>query len=421
MINLKNLGYIKIEKKSTIMINIKESLTQFPNALSLCQLLLNEGGQVRFIGGAVRDVIIGRKVADIDLATDLIPDKVERILEKNSIKYLSLGKAFGTITAIVNDQKIEITTLRKDIEFDGRHAKVSFSNNWKEDALRRDFTINAMSADLEGNVYDYFGGLEDLKQNIVRFIGNPEQRIAEDYLRILRFFRFSAYFAKEIDEEGLAACVKYADKFSSISVSRFKVEMSKIFINPNGFKMIELMQKHKILPCGEGAVIYFRKLKAVTEVFNHKSSELMNFAAILRGFAQPELIINNSAFSSIEAKLLEELVFSDIKIFDIESLKLNWQKYKYNFQAVILINLAVNDTELKQELKENLDRLFVKGIQALPIRGKDLVEIGIKPGKKMGELLFIAEKLWYKNEFNISKEELMLYIKNYAENSIALT
>ncbi|HJD59851.1 MAG TPA: CCA tRNA nucleotidyltransferase, partial [Rickettsia endosymbiont of Omalisus fontisbellaquei] len=153
--------------------------------------LLNEKGQARLIGGCVRDALLGKNSYDIDIATDLIPSEVTNILSKATIKVIPTGLKFGTITAILNNEKFEITTLRKDIECNGRHAKVVFTNDFAEDAARRDFTINALSyCPFKNEIYDYFDGFKDLQQEKVVFIGEALDRIKEDYLRILRFFRF---------------------------------------------------------------------------------------------------------------------------------------------------------------------------------------------------------------------------------------
>ena len=389
------------------MINIKNKLKLFPDALKLCSLFIENDAEIRFIGGAVRDLIANIAVSDIDLATNFTPDRVEELLKNNKIKYFSTGKIFGTITAIINNNNIEITTLRKDIICDGRHAQVQFSNDWQEDALRRDFTINALSCDLNGDVYDYFGGLEDLKQGKVRFIGKPQERITEDYLRILRFFRFSAYFAKEIDEQSLNACSEYANKFNQITINRFRAEIAKIFIAPNGLKMIKIMQEYKILPCSIDSIIYLENLYKLLKIFNYNHSELLSLSALLRKFNQPDFIIHNSAFSRHESKLLKKLVYSKITDFSYSNLKKLWQKYKDNFPQIILINLAVSYESLNDELLNNLKMLFSTPIKPLPIRGEDLLQLKIKPGKEMGNILAIAEDIWYNKKFNISKLELL--------------
>ena len=186
-------------------------------------------GMVRFVGGAVRDELLGLPVADIDLATPFRPDEVVRRLEKARIKAVPTGIAHGTITAVADGQPFEVTTLRSDVSTDGRRATVAFSDDWRADAERRDFTLNALYADpLTGEISDYFGGLDDLKARRVRFIGDPLQRIAEDHLRILRFFRFHARFGAGVpDAAGLAACTERANDLMALSRERIADELVK--------------------------------------------------------------------------------------------------------------------------------------------------------------------------------------------------
>ena len=153
-------------------------------------LIKKAGGESRLVGGCVRDILLGKSHSDVDIATTVIPDVAMSVLKKAEIKVIPTGLKHGTVTAVLNEKHYEITTLRKDVETDGRHAVVEFTDSWKEDSRRRDFTINAMSMDLEGEVYDYFDGQKDLQSKLVKFVGNPEKRIEEDYLRILRYFRF---------------------------------------------------------------------------------------------------------------------------------------------------------------------------------------------------------------------------------------
>ncbi len=165
------------------------------------------GDDLRLVGGCVRDLLLEKKVNDFDFATRFIPSETIKILERNKIKAVPTGVKFGTITAVIDSKNFEITTLRKDNETDGRHCEPEFVDDYALDAARRDFTVNALYMDRVGKISDYFDGISDLKKQKIRFIGDANERIAEDYLRILRFFRFSARYAKRLDREGFAACV----------------------------------------------------------------------------------------------------------------------------------------------------------------------------------------------------------------------
>src|SRR6201998_4854768 len=194
-------------------------------------LLNAEGEEARVVGGAVRNALLGVPIVDIDIATTAVPAEVIRRAKAAGIKSVPTGIEHGTVTLVVDGQPFEITTLREDTETFGRRAKVSFGRDWVGDAHRRDFTINALSAGADGVVHDYVGGLEDLAARRVRFIGEPDQRIEEDYLRILRFFRFHAAFgAGGVDHDGYLACIKARAGLASLSAERMRMEMLKLLV-----------------------------------------------------------------------------------------------------------------------------------------------------------------------------------------------
>lgn len=183
-----------------------------PEVKKIFKIFTKDGDEIRLVGGSVRDLLLNKKVKDFDFATKLLPEEVIKILEQNKLKAIPTGKKFGTITAVVNGKNFEITTLRKDSETDGRHCKPEFVDDYFLDAARRDFTVNALYLDSSGVIHDYFDGKSDLKNKKIKFIGDANRRIEEDFLRILRFFRFSCEYAEKLDVEGLKACVKQKKK-----------------------------------------------------------------------------------------------------------------------------------------------------------------------------------------------------------------
>jgi poly(A) polymerase len=209
----------------------------------LCYTLGSDEGLVRLVGGAVRDGLAGQPVTDIDLATALSPQEVIARLEAAKIKVIPTGLAHGTVTAVLSSGTVEITTLRRDVATDGRHAVVAYTDDWREDAARRDFTINALFADpFTGEVFDYFGGIDDLAQGRVAFIGDPLERIAEDHLRILRFFRFHARYGRGApDAAALAACTTRTNDLMALSRERIADELVKILTLPDPAGVIALM------------------------------------------------------------------------------------------------------------------------------------------------------------------------------------
>ncbi|WP_022679846.1 CCA tRNA nucleotidyltransferase [Sandarakinorhabdus limnophila] len=213
-----------------------------PAGVDLLAALEAEAGETRLVGGAVRDGLLGLGGADIDLATRFAPDEVMRRVKAAGLKAVPTGIAHGTVTVVGHDLVAEVTTLRRDVQSFGRHAQVAFTDDWREDAARRDFTVNALYAHLpDGVIDDYWGGLDDLSAHRVRFIGDPLLRIAEDHLRILRFFRFSARFAGQVDADGLAACTARANDLMALSRERIAMELRLLLALPDPVATLALM------------------------------------------------------------------------------------------------------------------------------------------------------------------------------------
>jgi poly(A) polymerase len=220
-----------------------------PDLARLADALGEAEGLVRFVGGAVRDTLLGLPVSDLDLATSLRPDEASARIRAAGFKAVPTGIAHGTVTAVLSSGPVEVTTLRRDVSTDGRRATVAFTDDWREDAARRDFTINALSAaPTTGEIFDYFGGVADVEIGLVRFIGDPLARIAEDHLRILRFFRFHARFGKgAMDEAALSACTMRANDLMALSRERIAQEMLKLLGVANPTPTIAIMVNRAIL------------------------------------------------------------------------------------------------------------------------------------------------------------------------------
>ncbi|MFL6765993.1 MAG: CCA tRNA nucleotidyltransferase [Sphingomicrobium sp.] len=245
-------------------------------------------GLTRYVGGAVRDDLLGLPVSDIDLATKIPPEEVVHRLEKARIKAVPTGIDHGTVTAVSDGHPFEITTLRRDVSTDGRRATVAFTNDWQEDAARRDFTINALSADPRtGELFDYFGGLADLEQRHIRFIGDPYQRIAEDHLRILRFFRFHARFGSgEPDRAALEACAARANDLMALSRERIADEVLKLLGMPDPSATVAIMLDRGILKpvlpeIEQRAITNLRSLIAAEREAGVESDSLRRVTALL--------------------------------------------------------------------------------------------------------------------------------------------
>jgi poly(A) polymerase len=226
------------------MTRISAEWTQRPDIAAMLAALDPQGDQCRYVGGAVRDALLGIEAADVDIATRLLPEEVIARLEAAAIRAVPTGIDHGTVTAVLPQGPVEITTLRRDVTTDGRHAEVAFTDDWREDAARRDFTINALFADPRTlEVTDYFGGEADLAVRLVRFIGDADARILEDHLRILRYFRFHARFGGAPDPAAIAACARHADRLKALSRERVARELLLLLGGASPLDAVRLMEE----------------------------------------------------------------------------------------------------------------------------------------------------------------------------------
>ncbi|RDJ25334.1 CCA tRNA nucleotidyltransferase [Bosea caraganae] len=235
-----------------------------PGVAQVLALLNGAGEEARVVGGAVRNLLLGEPASDIDLATTALPTETMRRAKAAGFKAIPTGIEHGTVTLAADGESFEVTTLRRDVETDGRHATVAFGRDFSEDALRRDFTVNALGLDSEGRVHDYCGGLADLVARRIRFIGDAAERIREDYLRILRFFRFHArYGAGSLDEAGLKACIAGRAGLDGLSRERVRAELLKLLVAPGAVQAVEAMAGGGLLMPVLGGVPYLSRFAAV--------------------------------------------------------------------------------------------------------------------------------------------------------------
>ena len=345
------------------------------------------GGHVRVVGGAVRDALLGLPVSDVDLATDWRPQDVVRRLQAGGIKAIPTGIAHGTVTAVVDGEVIEVTTLRRDVATDGRHAEVAFSDDWREDAARRDFTINALYADpFTRQISDYFGGLDDLDKRLVRFIGDPATRIAEDHLRILRFFRFHARFGTgDPDVEGLAACAARANDLMALSRERIRDELSKLLIVADPVPVVRVMLDAEILaPVLPEArdVDRLERLVATETARSVEPSWLRRLAALLTG--EPE------QFASVAARFKLSNVGRRRFIGMATPAGPNSLAEAYWDGAVTVTDRLL----LAGAPAAALDALTGWTRPVLPISGRNLIARGLVPGPEVSHKLSLVEREW---------------------------
>ncbi len=380
----------------------------------IMQVLLEEGSEARFVGGCVRDALANRSVLDIDIATSLTPTQVIERLKLHKIPFAPTGLKHGTVTAIVDGHPFEITTLRLDMRTFGRHAEVKFTDDWKTDASRRDFTINAISATLDGNIYDPFGGVEDLRLGHVRFVGNPKKRIDEDTLRILRFFRFYAHFGREQpDDTALKACAAAAEQIPKLSAERISQETIKLLESNRCAEVWKIMMQNNIvkhlIPNAvninvlknlvrleirhDSAVFPLRRLAAL---FDITSNDIKNIPQTLR-------LSNNQA--SQFNKMMNPGVNVSMKLEEIDVKKLVYHFGNDMTRNLLLLAAARFGNE------EHLPSLYQTATSfrapRFPILGKDLLAIGYTSGPEVGRILKDIENWWLNENFKPKRAECL--------------
>ena len=346
--------------------------------------------EARLVGGAVRDALAERPVADIDLATPRLPDGIVKALTQAGIRAVPTGIAHGTITAVSGGRGFEVTTLRRDVETDGRHASVAFTDDWRVDAARRDFTINAMSMTADGAVFDYFSGIADLRAGMVRFVGDPATRIAEDYLRILRFFRFFArYGTGTPDTAALAAIRAGLGGLAILSVERVWSELQRILAapDPSGAiaRMAELGVLAAVLPEGVDPQILSRLVAA-----GAPADPILRLSAMLTGDAVA--VAARLKLSTTERERLAALRAGPLPHPDADEDEL--RRLLANDPPDILIGRVWLAGEATQDWTQLRNRLAAIPRPVFPLEGRDALAIGIAPGPEMGVMLRTVRDWW---------------------------
>lgn len=366
--------------------------------LKLDKIYKQNGHDLRIVGGAVRDLVLGKKPKDIDLASDATPEESIRYLENAGIKVIPTGLQHGTITAIVNGDDFEITTLRIDTEHTGRHATVEFTRDWKKDAERRDLTFNAMSLDLDGTLFDYFGGIDDLKKGKAQFVGDADARIQEDYLRILRYFRFKGRLTNpEFDQDTLNAIERNAKGLNQISGERIWMEISKILSGNHTKLLLDKIRQ-------TGVDLYIDLPPLSTKNLDRIKANTDNPATILGGMLQNESQVDDLAnkwkFSADERELMRFIVKHKHKQFDEKIAKEMWTNKKILSDYVLELAKYFGRKDIVSALEQWKTPTF-------PVSGNDLIARGIKPGPDMGKTLKWLETKWKESNYELNKDELI--------------
>ena len=379
--------------------------------------------EVRYVGGCIRKILNNEKVDDIDMATNLEPNIVCDVLNSNNINFYKTGIDHGTITAVVDEHKFEITSLREDVSTDGRHANVKFSKSWKKDASRRDFTINSIYSDVKGNLFDPYNGKDDLKKGFVNFIGDPDKRIKEDYLRILRYLRFFLSYSKKSHDKDLIRKLKLnLNGVSKLSKDRLLDELKKLFRAEN----LEKLSKDKI--CLELISLIFPELKNIN-IFSKLNS------------LKRQIVENSDFIFLISLMVIDDTDNSDYFLYKFNLSKKdekrikkisNFYKEKEGFkkfnekdineifyydgkQTVLdILNYKIIKSKKIDNSLIKLSKTYINKIKPIiPIGASELMEkYKIPEGKQLGLKLKLIEELWIKNNFKISDHQVEKIVKD---------
>ncbi|MDA0902401.1 MAG: CCA tRNA nucleotidyltransferase, partial [Proteobacteria bacterium] len=384
--------------------------------------LLNKGDELRVVGGCVRDFLSNKEVADIDLACKYQPEKVIAILQKAGIKVIPTGIKHGTVTAIIGKKSFEITTLRQDVQTYGRKAEVEFVDDFYLDAKRRDFTINAMSIDFNGEIHDYFGGIDDLESGVIKFIGNAQNRIKEDYLRILRFFRFSCYYANSLNQEGLQAVTKFKNHIAELSSDRIRNELIKIISCDKEDILLHILRVTKeidLMIFRDFNLNYLRHIFTLSEQLKYRFNHLFRFAALIFDHKdRASQIVKSLNFSNKDSKYITAIINPDFPVdFNYDKHQLLELLLDHDAQLIIdsfrmaLVTGEINEQRTARFLA--IEKILAENkIPNFPIDGNDLLKLGIVP-VKIGKLMRIAKKHWLKNNFSLHKKEILEFIASH--------
>jgi poly(A) polymerase len=383
----------------------------------------SDESELRYVGGCIRKIINKEKVDDIDLATNLTPADVSQALKKNNIKFYETGIEHGTITAVINNQKFEITSLRKDVVTDGRHAKIEFSNDWREDASRRDFSINSIYSDKEGNLFDPYEGRKDILAGKIKFIGDAEKRIKEDYLRIVRYVRFFLKYSKNKHDPRILKKIKInLDGIKNLSSERLLDELRKI-IRSNGLANIskdkESVELLRLIFPQILKINSFEKLNEISKkIYLEADFSFLLAVMIIDNTDNADYFIykfNISKKDQKRIKYLDNFYKSKVNKNTFTEKNLVKKLYFDGKESVLdILNYKIlTSKKIDQKLIDLKNTFENKDLPKFPIETKNLMqEYDLVEGKTLGKKLKLLEEFWVNNDFNISKDQINRIVRN---------
>lgn len=377
------------------------------------QSLKKFNGKIYIVGGNVRDLILNKPILNHpDLVVNLEFEKLLYCLEKAKIRFLRIGEKFGSIVVLHKKFKFDVTVMRRDVETDGRWAKIKFTDDIIEDSKRRDFTFNSIYCDTEGNIIDPNNGINDLKKKKVKFIGDPHKRINEDYLRILRFFRFSLEVSNSIDNKLILLCKKYYKRIKSLSYERRMQETQKILLNKNFKRRQIILSLQRLLEFTFESKLNFTKFNefcAFESCINHESFE-RRLKFLLRNKRQiPDFFLKNSTSH------LKKRLSGRIKFKNYSTKELNMNLFKHN--KIYITDQLIFDHVTNKISKDDFDRYLRTTInykiKMIPLTGDELLKMGFKSGKTIGDIIAKLEVFWVERNFKCSKNECKKFVEKF--------
>jgi poly(A) polymerase len=381
-----------------------------PTRQVLGALNSDQADAARVVGGAVRNALMGRPVDDVDIATLHTPQAATALLEAAGLKVVPTGIDHGTVTAIAAGQPFEITTLRKDVETFGRRAVVAFTTDWVEDAARRDFRLNAIYCSADGRLFDPCGGIADALAGQVIFIGEPRERIAEDHLRILRFYRFIAWYGDSVDPSGQIACSAMAGSLTQLSAERVWKELKKLVAAPDPTLALEAMQEGHVLERLIPGPLDFRLLLSLInrDRGNARAPDpLLRLAALASGDGAAMMALCEQMKASNAEKAYAQAICAQPDLTsDSPSSALSRAVYKFG-QDAVTAQLRLSEARSGESATDALS--FVQGFErpVFPLKGRDLIELGFAHGPEIGDRLKALELAWIESGFTLDRQALL--------------
>ena len=402
-------------------ITIKQDWISDEGLQRLLELLTEGGEEARIAGGAVRNALQEKQITDVDIATTLLPQDVIDRVEEAGLRAIPTGIEHGTVTVLVDGTSYEITTLRQDIKTDGRHAVVEFGRDWEEDASRRDFTMNALYANADGSVFDPLNGYEDVLRGNVRFIGNAESRIREDGLRMLRFFRFFAWYGQfRPDADGLKACVRMKDRLSDLSAERVWQELAKMLAAPDPTRAVLWMRQtsvlNVVLPESENwGIDNLAPLIEAENEYGWEPDALLRLISIIPPMEERvATMVERLKLPNRVRDRLKNWAESGEPDLSMKRPQFHEQLYRGSVSGMsdrlrmsVVREKASGNEKLQKKAAKRLKQAEKYKRPELPVKGQDLLDRGFEPGPKISETLRQLEETWIGSGFKLNGAQLL--------------